>query len=460
MNPAKEIFKAYDIRGVVDAVDAPLTADVVEWIGKAIGSQMLDQGVDTSVTGRDGRLTGPELAQALNRGILSTGCNVIDIGQVPTPVLYFAAAKYTGGTGVQVTGSHNPPEYNGLKMMIDGVTLATEAIQHIRQRIENRDFRVGQGALTHQDVLPQYRDAIIRDVSPMRPLKLVLDCGNGVAGDSAPEIFRSLGMDVMELFCEVDGTFPNHHPDPGQPENLRDLVSAVKEYGADLGIAFDGDGDRLGVVSASGEIIWPDRLLVLFARQLLQLHRGAEIIFDVKCSRILPEVIKRHGGKATMWKSGHSLIKARLRQSGAILAGEMSGHIFFNDRWGGFDDGIYAGTRLCELLSRNDSHPEEVFRSIPDTINTPELRLEMSEGEPHRLVEELIRAAQFDDATINTIDGLRVDFKDGFGLLRASNTTPAITLRFEADNPERLAVIQQKFRELFDSVSPGTGLPF
>ncbi len=457
MNLAKEIFKAYDIRGVVDA---SLTADTVEWIGRALGSQMLDQGAHTAVTGRDGRLTGPELVEALNRGILATGCNVVEIGQTPTPALYFAATEWTGGTGVQVTGSHNPPEYNGLKMMIHGATLAGEAIQHIRQRILDHDFRVGQGGLTRQPILPRYCDAVVRDVSLPRSLKLVLDCGNGVAGDSAPAIFRSLGCEVIELFCEVDGTFPNHHPDPGQPENLRDLIETVKEYKADLGIAFDGDGDRLGVVSPTGEVIWPDRLMVLFARELLQLHRGAEILFDVKCSRILPEVIERHGGKATMWKSGHSLIKARLRETGAILAGEMSGHLFFNDRWGGFDDGIYAGARLCELLARSESRPDEVFQSIPDTINTPELRLEMNEGEPRQLVEELIRAAQFDNATVNTMDGLRVDFDDGFGLLRASNTTPAITMRFEADNQNRLAAIQQKFRELFASVRPGIGLPF
>ncbi len=457
ITPPKEIFKAYDIRGVVAT---SLTADAVEWIGKALGSQMLDQGVSVSVTGRDGRLTGPELVEALNRGILSTGCNVIEIGQAPTPALYFAAAGLTGGTGVQVTGSHNPPEYNGLKMMIDGVTLAGEAIQHIRRRILNNDLRTGQGELTHQPILPRYCDAIIQDVSLSRSLKLVLDCGNGVAGDGAPAIFRALGCEVIELFCEVDGTFPNHHPDPGQPENLQDLIETVKEHDADLGIAFDGDGDRLGVVSSTGEVIWPDRLMALFAQELLQLHRGAEIIFDVKCSRILPEVIERNGGKATIWKCGHSLIKSKLRETGAILAGEMSGHIFFNDRWGGFDDGIYAGVRLCELLTRRGNHPDEIFDSIPNTINTPELRLEMDEGEPRRLVEELVKAAHFDDATVNTMDGLRVDFDDGFGLLRTSNTTPAITMRFEAGNQDRLAVIQQEFRDLFASVRPGIELPF
>ena len=454
---AEEIFKAYDIRGVVAT---SLTADVVELIGKALGSQMLDQGVNTSVTGRDGRLTGPELVEALNRGILSTGCNVIDIGQAPTPALYFATTELTGGTGVQVTGSHNPPEYNGLKMMIDGTTLAGEAIQHIRRRILNNDFRTGQGVLAHQEILPRYCDAIIQDISLSRSLKLVLDCGNGVAGDSAPGIFRALGCEVIELFCEVDGTFPNHHPDPGQPENLQDLIGKVKEHDADFGIAFDGDGDRLGVVSATGEVIWPDRLMALFAEELLQLHRGAEIIFDVKCSRILPEVIERNGGKATMWKTGHSLIKSKLKETGAILAGEMSGHIFFNDRWGGFDDGIYAGARLCELLTRSENHPSEIFDSIPNTINTPELRLEMDEGEHHRLVEELVRVAHFDDATVNTIDGLRVEFDDGFGLLRASNTTPSIIMRFEAGNQSQLALIQQKFRDLFASVRPGLELPF
>ncbi len=344
--------------------------------------------------------------------------------------------------------------------MINGTTLAGEAIQNIRERILQHDFRAGRGKLTHGDILTRYGNAIIRDVSLSRALKLVLDCSNGVAGDSAPGIFRALGCEVIELFCDVDGTFPNHAPDPGQPENLRDLIRVVQEHGADLGIALDGDGDRIGVVSSNGEVIWPDRLMALFAQELLQLHRGAEIIFDVKCSRILPEIIQRNGGKATMWKSGHSLIKSKLRQSGAILAGEMSGHIFFNDRWRGFDDGIYAGARLCELLTRRESHPEKVFQSIPDTVNTPELRLGMNEGEPRQLVMELIRAAQFDDATVNTMDGLRVDFNDGFGLIRASNTTPAIVMRFEADTQSRLAMIQQKFRDLLARARPGLELPF
>lgn len=457
MIPAAEIFKAYDIRGVVGT---SLTPDGVELIGRAFGSQALDQGVDTVVTGRDGRLTGPELTQTLNRGLLATGCNVIEIGQVPTPALYYATVELNTGTGVQVTGSHNPPEYNGLKMMIDGTTLSGEAIQHLRQRILKNDFRTGNGVLTAQEILPRYCNAIIQDVSLSHSLRLVVDCGNGVAGDSAPKVFRGLGCEVFELFCEVDGNFPNHHPDPSQPENLQDLIRAVKQHNADFGMAFDGDGDRLGIVSATGDIIWPDRLMVLFARAVLEQNKGAEIIFDVKCSQILQEVIEQHGGRATMWKTGHSFIKGKLRETGAVLAGEMSGHIFFNDRWGGFDDGIYAGARLCELLTRSDMHPGEIFKSIPDTINTPELRLDMDEGENHALVEELVNAARFDDATITTIDGLRVDFDDGFGLSRASNTTPAVIMRFEASHESQLAFIQKKFRELFAAVRPELRLPF
>ncbi len=454
---SREIFKAYDIRGVVETA---LTTDMVEQIGRALGSEALRLGVTRTVIGRDGRLTGPALADALGAGFLSTGCDVIEVGQVPTPALYFAAAEYAAGTGVQVTGSHNPPEYNGLKMMIVGTTLSGEAIQKIRQQIIDRDFTRGQGQLVHKDILPAYCQAIDQDITLARPFKLVIDCGNGVAGDVAPEVFRRLGCEVVELFCEVDGAFPNHHPDPSQLENLQDLIKAVRETRADFGMAFDGDGDRLGIVSANGDVIWPDRQMVLFSREILQRTKGAEIIFDVKCSQILAKSIQAQGGVATMCKTGHSFIKSKLKQTGAALAGEMSGHIFFNDRWGGFDDGIYAGARLCELLSRLDQSPMEVFAAIPDTLNTPELRLEMNEGEHYQLVDELVAAAAFDDAVVHTIDGIRADFAQGFGLLRASNTTPTIIMRFEATSAANLEYIQAQFRSLILSARPCLQLPF
>jgi phosphomannomutase/phosphoglucomutase len=452
-----EIFKAYDIRGVVES---SLTTDIVEKIGRALGSEAVLQGMETVVIGWDGRLTGPGLAEALAKGFLSTGCNVVEIGQVPTPSLYYATVELGTGTGVQVTGSHNPPQYNGLKMMINGTTLSGEAIQGIKQRVIDRDFIEGKGTLSKFDILPQYCQAVIDDVSLTRPLKIVVDCGNGVAGGVAPDVFRDLGCEVIELFCEVDGNFPNHHPDPSQLENLQDLIVAVREHGADFGMAFDGDGDRLGIVSDNGDVIWPDRQMILYAQAVLAENPGAEIIYDVKCTQILARAITEFGGRATMWKTGHSFIKSKLRETGAALAGEMSGHIFFNDRWGGFDDAIYAGARLCELLTRLDQTPGEVFAEIPDTVNTPELRLEMNEGEHHQLVSELVEAAQFDDAVVSTIDGVRADFSDGFGLIRASNTTPTVIMRFEASSSVQLAAIQKKFRDLILAVRPGLELPF
>ncbi|MCY3769276.1 MAG: phosphomannomutase/phosphoglucomutase [Gammaproteobacteria bacterium] len=452
-----EIFKAYDIRGVVDTT---LTAEMVEQVGKAFGSEAIEQGVHSMVLGWDGRLSGPRLAAMFARGVLSTGCNVIEIAQVPTPALYFATVAHCAGTGVQVTGSHNPPEYNGLKMMIAGSTLSGEAIQEIKQRVLARRYCTGSGSLVHEDILARYRQAIVDDITLARPLKLVIDCGNGVAGAVAPKIFKSLGCEVTELFCEVDGHFPNHHPDPSRLENLQDLIRAVGHEGADFGMAFDGDGDRLGVVSADGSVIWPDRQMVLFSREILNRTPGAEIIFDVKCSQILPRTIRENGGKPTMWKTGHAFIKNRLRESGAVLAGEMSGHIFFNDRWGGFDDGIYAGARLCELLASRPESPGEVFAALPDTVNTPELRLDMEEGAPHELVRELIDLARFDGATVNTIDGVRADFEDGFGLIRASNTTPTLILRFEAGSPGQLEFIQEQFRSLIRSARPSLPIPF
>ncbi len=455
--PAPEIFKAYDIRGIVGKT---LDEEIVEEIGRAIGSEARAREQKTVVVGRDGRLSGPSLVAALTRGLTATGCDVIDIGVVPTPLIYFATHFLDTGSGIAVTGSHNPPEYNGLKIMLGGETLAADAIQALRRRLVDRDLVEGRGAVHQRDVIEDYLHRVIGDVELRRPLKVVVDCGNGVAGAVAPELYRRLGCEVTPLYCEVDGTFPNHHPDPSQEENLNDLIAAVRESGADLGLAFDGDGDRLGVVSPDATVIWPDRQLLLFAQDVLERQPGAEIIYDVKCSRVLHAAIEAAGGRATMWKTGHSLIKAKLKQSGAALAGEMSGHIFFKERWYGFDDGLYAGARLCELLSKRSRSPREVFAALPDTVNTPELRLDMPEGEHHKLIEELVRNARFDDARVSTIDGLRVDFDSGFGLVRASNTTPTLIMRFEADDAQTLAAIEERFRALIDSTRPGLELPF
>ena len=427
MTLAEEIFKAYDIRGIVDQ---SLTIETVTLIGRALGSIAQEAGVASMVIGRDGRLSGPKFAEALAQGMLSSGIDVIDIACVPTPVLYFATYELGTGSGVEITGSHNPPEYNGLKMMIDGVTLSGEQIQAVKQRILDADFKTGQGRLSHVEMLDKYQQRIISDIKLARPMKVVIDCGNGVAGAVATDIFKGIGCEVTELFCEVDGTFPNHHPDPSQAENLVDLINAVRDTDSEFGMAFDGDGDRLGIVTKEGDIIWPDRQMILFARDVLSRNPGAEIIFDVKCTRTLPAAIEAAGGKATMWKTGHSFIKARLKETGAAMAGEMSGHIFFNERWYGFDDGVYAGARLCELLSRMEQTPSEVFAALPNTVNTPELRLEFEEGEHYKFIEDLQALAKFATGTVHTMDGLRVDFENGFGLVRASNTTPMLIMRF------------------------------
>lgn len=454
---AEEIFKAYDIRGIVNE---SLTIETVTLIGRALGSIAQEAGIRSMVIGRDGRLSGPKFAEALAEGMLSSGIDVIDIGQVPTPVLYFATYELGTGSGVEITGSHNPPEYNGLKMMIDGVTLSGEQIQAVKQRILDADFKTGQGTLTRVEMLDRYQQRIISDIRLARPMKVVIDCGNGVAGAVAADIFKGIGCEVTELFCEVDGTFPNHHPDPSQAENLVDLINAVRDTDSEFGMAFDGDGDRLGIVTKEGDIIWPDRQMILFARDVLSRNPGAEIIFDVKCTRTLPAAIEAAGGKATMWKTGHSFIKAKLKESGAAMAGEMSGHIFFNERWYGFDDGIYAGVRLCELLSHMEQTPSEIFSALPDTVNTPELRLEFEEGKHYKFIEKLQHLASFENGTVHTMDGLRVDFENGFGLVRASNTTPMLIMRFEADDEATLKDIQEQFRAVLLEVDAAIELPF
>ncbi|HSH40772.1 MAG TPA: phosphomannomutase/phosphoglucomutase [Arenicellales bacterium] len=452
-----EIFKAYDIRGVVGDT---LTDEIVRDIGHAIGSEARDNDVETVVIGRDGRMSGPVLLDALASGLMSAGCNVIDIGMAPTPLVYFAAFELNTHSAVALTGSHNPPSYNGLKMVIAGETLSGERIQGLKQRIERSDLVDGQGTRLERSLSAAYIDRICSDVKPARQLKVVIDCGNGVAGAVAPELFRRLGCDVVDLYCEVDGSFPNHHPDPSQEENLKDLIETVHREKADVGLAFDGDGDRLGVVSPDGSIIWPDRQMILFARDILEREPGAEIIFDVKCSRNLAKAIREAGGRPVMWRTGHSFIKAKLKESGAALAGEMSGHIFFQERWYGFDDGLYAGARLIELLSRDERSTGEIFEALPDSCNTPELRIEMEEGEHFKFMAELEKTANFSDGKVSTIDGVRVDFDDGFGLVRPSNTTPILVLRFEADSPEALKRIQHIFRDWILATRPDVEVPF
>ncbi|WP_126452543.1 phosphomannomutase/phosphoglucomutase [Sulfuriflexus mobilis] len=453
------IFKAYDIRGIVDKT---LTEEVVYNVGRAFGSEARAQGETKVLVARDGRNSGPALLARLSDGLRAAGIDVISIGMVPTPVLYFAAQTLGTGSGIMVTGSHNPPDYNGLKMVIAGNTLASEEIQALRQRIETNDFDNGAGSFMEQDVLEQYIKRISGDVMLLKRFKVVVDCGNGAAGVAAPQLLKELGCDVVELYCEVDGNFPNHHPDPSRPENLKDLIAAVKEQQADLGLAFDGDGDRIGVVTREGKIIWPDRTMMLYAMDILARNPGAEIIFDVKCSRKLAEVIREHGGVATMWQTGHSLIKRKMKESGALLAGEMSGHIFFKERWYGFDDGLYSAARLVELLGpmTADKTVAEVFDALPDSVNTPEINISMAEGQHHAYMEKFVAQASFEDAEITTIDGVRVDFADGWGLVRASNTTPVLVLRFEADSEEALERIKKIFREQMRAVEPGINLSF
>jgi len=453
----KEIFKAYDIRGIVGKT---LTAEIVESIGHAIGSEAAARGQSAIAIGRDGRLSGVEFASALARGIQKSGVNVIDVGRVATPMVYFAAYQLDTHCAVMITGSHNPPDYNGLKMVLAGETLSGDAIQALRTRIEQGDLSHGAGSYTQRDISAEYIARIVSDIKLARPMKITVDCGNGIAGDFAATLYRQLGCEVTELFCEVDGNFPNHHPDPSQPENLQDLIHALAGNDSELGLAFDGDGDRLGVVSKNGNIIYPDRQLMLFAADVLSRNPGAEIIFDVKSTRNLFSWIKSHGGKPTLWKTGHSLVKAKMKETGALLAGEMSGHVFFKERWYGFDDGLYAGARLLECLSQQ-SDPNATLNNLPNSVNTPELHIQLKEGESHTLIEQLRKDAKFTAAQdIITIDGLRVEYADGFGLMRASNTTPVIVLRFEADNEIALTRIQEDFRRVLLAADSSLHLPF
>ncbi|MCH2191412.1 MAG: phosphomannomutase/phosphoglucomutase [Gammaproteobacteria bacterium] len=451
------IFKAYDIRGIVGDT---LTTEITFQIGQAVGSEVIKAGGDSIVIGRDGRLSGPTLAGALSNGLRAAGVNVVDIGVAPSPVVYYSSYAKEIPSCIAITGSHNPPDYNGFKMVVDGTTLSAERIQEIKQRILDNRFHKGSGSYTQEEVIPDYVERIFSDVKPQRKMKIVIDCGNGVAGATAPEVFNGIGCEVIELFSEVDGSFPNHHPDPSQIENLQDLIKTVKEEGAEIGLAFDGDGDRLGVITPKGEIIWPDRQMILFARDILSRNPGTEVIYDVKCSRNLPAEIEAAGGKATMWRTGHSFIKAKLKETGAAIAGEMSGHIFFKERWFGFDDGVYAGARLIELLSKSDETPQQIFDALPNSINTPELRIDFDEGEHYQFMDKLQAVADFPNGQLSTIDGVRVDYEDGFGLIRPSNTTPILVLRFEGDNQRALERIQASFKSALLAIDETLTIPF
>ena len=459
MNISPDIFRAYDIRGVVTD---KLTPEAVEQIGRAFGTECVERSIPTVIVARDGRLSGPDLIAALSRGIQSTGVNVISIGMVPTPVLYFATFHLNTGTGIMVTGSHNPPEYNGLKMVLASDALFGEGITALYTRLqENKLASNNTGSFEEQDILQQYLDRITSDVKLARPMSIAYDCGNGVAGAAAPQLFDALGCKSDSLFTDVDGSFPNHHPDPAKLENLEDLINLVKDKGHEVGLAFDGDGDRVGVVDDQGNVIWPDRQMVLFAQDVLERNPGARIIYDVKCSKVLPEAITAAGGVPDMWKTGHSFIKARIKETGAQLGGEMSGHMFFKERWYGFDDALYAAARLLEILSKTDRRASEIFGEIPNSINTPELNILLDEdGAQHAFIKRFVAQSTFDGATLTTIDGVRADYADGWGLVRASNTTPSLVIRFEADTDEAMQRIQSQFRANMQSVDASIKLPF
>ncbi len=446
-------FKAYDIRGIVgQGIDETFA----EHLGRAFGSAAVAAGERAVVVGRDGRLSGPGLVAALVRGLVSTGLDVVDLGMVTTPMLYYVAATrgaHGCSSGIQVTGSHNPKDYNGFKMVLAGQAIHGEAIQALRRRIEAEDYVRGRGRSAAMDIFAEYRHRIVSDARLARPMKIVVDSGNGVPGATAPAILRALGCEVIDLYSRVDGDFPNHHPDPSKPENLADLIKVVNATEAELGLAFDGDGDRLGIVTRDGHIIYPDRQLMLLARDVLSRNPGATVIYDVKCSQRLAPVIREAGGVPLMYKTGHSLMKAKLKETGAPIAGEMSGHIFIAERWYGFDDAMYTAARVLEILSRT-ADPSAVLHALPTSFSTPELNVPCAEGEPHRVVAELQARASFPGAEIVTIDGLRADYADGFGLVRASNTTPVLVLRFEGHTPEALARIEHDFMAALRAVKP------
>ncbi|MDD5325140.1 MAG: phosphomannomutase/phosphoglucomutase [Polaromonas sp.] len=450
------IFKAYDIRGVVPST---INEEVAEALGKAFGAMALAEGEKIVAVGRDGRLSGPLLGAALMRGLAAVGVEVVELGMVTTPMLYFAASTQAA-SGIQVTGSHNPKDYNGFKMVLAGRAIYGDEIQALRRMMEAESWvlTARPGVIRQVDVASAYRERIVSGIKLSRPMKIVIDSGNGIAGASAPAIFRALGCEVTELFSEVDGNFPNHHPDPSKPENLQDLVNALKHGDAELGLAFDGDGDRLGIVTKDGQNIYPDRQMMLFAGDVLSRAPGGTIVFDVKCSQRLAPAIEAAGGVPMMYKTGHSLIKARMKEVDSPLGGEMSGHIFFRERWYGFDDGTYAGARLLEIVSRV-ADAGALLNGLPSSFSTPELNVACAEGEPHRVVEALTKVAHFAlPAKVSTIDGVRVDWPDGFGLIRASNTTPVLVLRFEGQTPQALRRIEADLLALLRSIKPDASL--
>ncbi|MBT3854033.1 MAG: phosphomannomutase/phosphoglucomutase [Thiotrichales bacterium] len=449
MNIPSSIFKAYDIRGIVET---ELTSDIVKLIGKAVGSESIAMGERGVVVGRDGRLSGPELSEALISGLIESGCHVVNIGMVPSPVVYFATYTKAASSGVMITGSHNPAEYNGLKIMIAGETLSAERIQALYSRILENDFTNGHGTSTSINIDQDYIDTIKSDIQLEKELKVVIDCGNGVAGNIAPQLFETLGVKISKLFCLVDGRFPNHHPDPSKPENLEDLIQEVIETGADLGLAFDGDGDRLGLIDNKGRVVWADQQMMLYAKDVLSRNKGAKIIFDVKCTSLLPQVILEFGGEPIMSRTGHSFIKKKLKETGADLAGEMSGHIFFKERWYGFDDALYTAARLLEIVSNSDKSCSELFDELPVNLSTPEININFDKhGQQFDAMDALSSNIDFPGANINTIDGVRVDYEDCWGLVRPSNTTPCLVLRFEAKDNTALIEIQEKFKQWLQS---------
>ncbi len=452
-----EIFRACDIRGVVGKT---LTEEVAYLLGLSFGTLALQKNQSQVVVGRDGRHSGAWLSESLSQGLMASGCDVIDLGQVPTPVVYFATYELKTATGIMITGSHNPPDYNGFKMMLAGDTLAEKEVEALYHCIQTEQFASGNGRLIKKDMIGEYITKIQQDVKIKRRLKVAIDCGSGVVGCLAEDFFASLGCDVVPLYCKVDGDFPFHHPDPGQPENLQDLIKTVVKEQCDLGLAFDGDGDRLGVITNRGEIIWPDRVMMLFAADLLQRVPNSKIIFDVKCSKLLGERIAELGGEPIMYKTGHALIKREMKRTQAALSGEMSGHFFFKERWYGFDDACYAGARLLEIISQQSKPLDQLFSDIPNSVNTPEINIAIAEEKKFAFIDALKEQHGFHDSQLITVDGLRAEFKDGWGLVRASNTTPCLVLRFEAENLHALQRIQAEFKRAILQLAPELKVPF
>lgn len=455
-----EVFRTYDIRGEAGAQG--ITPNVAYAIGLALGSEAEERGIHSMIVGRDARLSGPELKAALVAGLIETGTSVIDIGVVPTPLVYFATHRLSTRSGVMVTASHNPAHHNGFKMVLDGMTLSMEGVQRIYQRIQNRCFIKSQkaGTISEYNMVSDYIHFIVQKIQLAKPLKVVVDCGNGIAGALVPQLYRQLGCEVIELYCDVDGRFPNHHPDPTVPANLVDLITVVKKERADIGLAFDGDADRLGVVTDQGDIIWPDRQMILFSLDVLSRNPQAKIVFDVKCSNELPKMIREYGGIPIMYRTGHSLLKAKMIEEQALLAGEMSGHIFFKEDWFGFDDGIYVGARLLKILSNDHRSVDEIFSALPNSVNTPELKLPMAEQDKEKFMQQLIEWGDFGSAKRITIDGLRIEFSNGWGLIRPSNTSPYLILRFESDTQKHLDEIKRLFRRELLKINSGLKLPF